>query len=94
MTRALEAWGKGAGGRREAFKHARALLAALDLPAGADPVENAEAAAKRVRKKDDAPALAEILKELPRRRAEDRRCSRARCGCFSSAARTTERWRC
>ena len=63
VTRALEAWGKG--GRREAFKHARALLAALDLPAGADPVENAEAAAKRVRKKDDAPALAEILKELP-----------------------------
>jgi DNA polymerase III delta subunit len=63
VTRALEAWGKG--GRREAFKHARALLAALDLPAGADPVENAEAAAKRVRKKDDAAALAEILKELP-----------------------------
>ncbi len=66
VTKALEAWGKGgAGGRREAFKHARALLAALDLPSGADPVENAEAAAKRVRKKDDAPLLAEILKELP-----------------------------
>jgi len=66
VTKALEAWGKGgAGGRREAFKHARALLAALDLPAGADPVENAEAVAKRVRKKDDAPVLAEILKELP-----------------------------
>ena len=66
VTRALEAWGRGgAGGRREAFKHARALLAALDLPSCADPVENAEAAAKRVRKKDDAPMLAEILKELP-----------------------------
>lgn len=66
VTKALEAWGKGgAGGRREAFKHARALLAALDLSPGADPVENAEAAAKRVRKKDDAPVLAEILKELP-----------------------------
>ena len=66
VTKALAAWGKGgAGGRREAFKHARALLAALDLPAGADPVENAEAAARRVRKKDDAPLLAEILKELP-----------------------------
>jgi len=66
VTRALEAWGKGgAGGRREAFKHARALLAALDLPPGGDPQENAEAACKRVRKKDDAPILAEILKELP-----------------------------
>ena len=48
VTKAIEAWDKGgAGGRREAFKHARALLAALDLPAGADPVENAEAAAKK-----------------------------------------------
>jgi DNA polymerase III delta subunit len=66
VTKAVEAWARGgAGGRREAFKHARALLAALDLSSGADPVENAEAAAKRVRKKDDAPALAEILKELP-----------------------------
>ena len=38
VTRALEAWGKGgAGGRREAFKHARALLAALDLPVGRRP---------------------------------------------------------
>jgi DNA polymerase III delta subunit len=66
VTKALEGWAKGgAGGRREAFKAARALLAALDLPAGGDPTENAEAAAKRVRKKDDAPLLAEILKELP-----------------------------
>jgi DNA polymerase III delta subunit len=66
VTMALEAWEKGgAGGRREAFKHARALLAALDLPGSADPIENAGAAAKRVRKKDDAPLLAEILKELP-----------------------------
>jgi DNA polymerase III delta subunit len=66
VTKALEGWEKGgAGGRREAFKAARALLAALDLPAGGDPTENAEAAAKRVRKKDDAPLLAEILKELP-----------------------------
>ncbi len=66
VTMALEAWGRGGvGGRREAFKHGRALLAALDLSASADPVENAEAAARRVRKKDDAPLLAEILKELP-----------------------------
>lgn len=66
VTKALEGWAKGgAGGRREAFKAARALLAALDLPPGGDPAENAESAAKRVRKKDDAPLLAEILKELP-----------------------------
>jgi len=63
VTKALEAWEGGK--RREAFKHARALLAALDLSSSADPVENAEAAAKRVRKKDDAARLAEILKELP-----------------------------
>ena len=66
VTAAVEAWGRGgAAGRREAFKAARALLAALDLPASADPTENAEAAARRARKKDDALLLAEILKELP-----------------------------
>ena len=66
VTKAVEAWAKsGGGGRREAFKHARALLAALDLPPAGDPQENAESAARRVRKKDDAPLLAEILKELP-----------------------------
>ncbi len=66
LTQALEAWQKGgAGGRREAFRHARALLAALDLPSSGDSVENAEAAAKRLRKKDAAGLLAELLRELP-----------------------------
>jgi DNA polymerase III delta subunit len=68
LTKAVEGWEKGGPGRRDAFKAARALLAALDLPASADPGENAEAAARRVRKKDDAAVLAEILKELPEER--------------------------
>ncbi len=62
LTKAVEAWE--AGKRREAFKQARALLAALDLPLDA-PEETAEAAARKVRRKDEAPLLAEILKELP-----------------------------
>jgi len=63
---AVEGWeAGGAAGRRQAFKNARALLAALDLSSSEDPVRNAEAAARRVRKKDDAAALAEILREMP-----------------------------
>jgi DNA polymerase III delta subunit len=62
LTKAVEAWE--AGKRREAFKQARALLAALDLPLGA-PEETAEAAARKVRRKGEAELLAEILKELP-----------------------------
>lgn len=66
LAQALEGWAKGgSAGRREAFKHARALLAALDLPPAGDPAENAEAAARKVRKKDEAAALTEILRELP-----------------------------
>ncbi len=66
VARAVESWDRGgAAGRREAFKAARALLAALDLPPSGDPDENAQAAARRARRKDDAPRLAEILKELP-----------------------------
>ena len=63
LAKALEAWE--AGKRREAFKQARALLAALDLALDAGPEETAEAAARKVRKKEEAPLLAEILKELP-----------------------------
>ena len=45
LTQALEAWEKGgAGGRREAFRHARALLRRSTCRRGGDPVENAEAA--------------------------------------------------
>ena len=62
LTKAVEAWE--AGKRREAFKQARALLSALDLPLES-PKETAVAAAKRVRRKDEAELLAEILKELP-----------------------------
>lgn len=66
LAAALAAWGKGsAASRREAFRHVRAMLAALDLPAGSDAQETADAAAKKVRRKDDAAALAEILRELP-----------------------------
>ncbi len=62
FTKAVEAWE--AGKRREAFKQARLLLAALDLPLTA-PEETAEAAAKKVRRKAEAELLAEILKEMP-----------------------------
>ena len=66
LTKAVEAWDKGTpAGRREAFKQLRALLAALDLPASGDPEQTAETAARRVRRKEEAPLLAEILKELP-----------------------------
>jgi DNA polymerase III delta subunit len=69
LEAALEGWAEGGGaGRRRAFKAARALLEALDLPASADAAGNAEAAARRVRKKDQAAALAEILRELPEER--------------------------
>jgi DNA polymerase III delta subunit len=66
LDAALEGWAEeGGAGRRKAFKNARALLSALDLSPSADPSENAEAAARRVRRKDEAAALAEILRELP-----------------------------
>lgn len=66
LAQALEAWRRGgAGGRREAFRHARALLSALGLSAREDPAGTAEAAAKKVRKKEDAAELAEILSALP-----------------------------
>jgi DNA polymerase III delta subunit len=66
LTRAVEAWARGgAAGRREAFRHARALLSALDLSAAEAAEETAEAAARRIRRKEEAPLLAEILKELP-----------------------------
>jgi DNA polymerase III delta subunit len=60
---AVEAWEGGK--RREAFRQARALLAALELPSSANPDENAEAAAKTVRRKDEVPLFSEILKALP-----------------------------
>ena len=66
LTGAIEAWDKGTpAGRRDAFRKARSLLSALDLPSSGGPEENAEAAARKVRRKEEAPLLAEILKELP-----------------------------
>lgn len=66
LVQAVESWREGTpGGRRRAFKQARALLAALDLSAGAPPEEVAEAAARKTRKKEEAGTLAEILRDLP-----------------------------
>ena len=65
----MESWREGtSGARRKAFKLARALLSALDLPSAGsagDAAETAETAAKRVRRKEDAGTLAEILRDLP-----------------------------
>ncbi len=70
VAQALEAWDEGSpGGRRKAFRFARAVLAALDLPASADPGENAEAVCRRVRRKDDAARFSEILEELPQEKS-------------------------
>ncbi len=70
FTQAVHAWEKGTpGGKREAFRHARALLSALDLSEGAEAEEIAESAAKRVHKREGAFALAEILRELPEERS-------------------------
>ena len=66
LMQAVEIWREGtSAGRRKAFKLTRALLSALDLSAGGAPEELAEAVARRVRKKEEAGALAEILRELP-----------------------------
>lgn len=69
LARAVESWERGTpAGRREAFRHARALLSALDLSTNGVAEEIAETAAKRVRRREDAAALAEILRELPEER--------------------------
>ncbi|MGH9363831.1 MAG: DNA polymerase III subunit delta [Thermoanaerobaculia bacterium] len=69
LTSAVEAWRRGTpAGKREAFRQARALLSALDLSASGEADEVAEAAAKRVRRPDEAAVLAEILRELPEER--------------------------
>jgi DNA polymerase III delta subunit len=66
LAQAAEAWQKGTpAGKRDAFRRIRALLSALDLSASGPAEETAEAAARRARKKELAPVLAEILSELP-----------------------------
>jgi DNA polymerase III delta subunit len=69
LAQAVESWQEGtSSARRKSFKLARALLSALDLPSAAsadEAAETAETAAKRVRRKEDAGTLAEILRDLP-----------------------------
>jgi len=63
---AFEAWARSSpAGKREAFRRMRRLLGALDLPAGGDPDETAEAIARKVRRRDLAEPFAELLRELP-----------------------------
>jgi hypothetical protein len=84
---AITAWAGGK--RREAFKQTRALLAALELPSSGDPVETAEAAAKKVRKKEEAELLAEILRELPEESAGGAAILKAALRAVVAARRTT-----
>jgi DNA polymerase III delta subunit len=65
LEQALGAWDLGSpAGRREAFRKARALLSALDLP-NEDPGETARKVASKTKQADAAPRLAELLQELP-----------------------------
>ena len=65
LEEAAVAWEKGSpAGRREAFKKARALLAALQIEPDA-PEEAAAAAVKKTRRPDLCDTLEEILRELP-----------------------------
>jgi DNA polymerase III delta subunit len=66
LDAAVEAWEKGSpAGRREAFRHARALLSALGLTRGPDPVELAETVCRKTRRKESAAAVVDLLRELP-----------------------------
>jgi DNA polymerase III delta subunit len=66
LDQAVTAWETGTpAGRREAFRRARALISALDLPAGAPAEELAEDAARKTRRKPQQDALLSILRELP-----------------------------
>jgi len=66
LDQAVEAWEAGTpSGRRDAFRRARALISALDLPAGTPAEELAEEAARKTRRKPQQDALLAILRELP-----------------------------
>lgn len=66
VDEAVAAWEMGTPAkRREAFRRARALISALDLPAGAPAEELAEDAARKTRRKPQQDALLSILRELP-----------------------------
>jgi DNA polymerase III delta subunit len=66
LDQAVTAWETGTpSGRREAFRRARALISALDLPAGAPAEELAGDAARKTRRKPQQDVLLSILRELP-----------------------------
>ncbi len=69
LDSALAAWEEGTpGGRRKAFRFARALLSAVGMSRGDDPARTAEDLARRTRKRDRAPELEELLREMPEER--------------------------
>ncbi|HTO77948.1 MAG TPA: hypothetical protein VMQ61_17900 [Thermoanaerobaculia bacterium] len=66
LDNALAAWDEGTpGGRRKAFRFARALLSAVGMSRGDDPARAAEDLARRTRKRDRAGELEELLREMP-----------------------------
>jgi DNA polymerase III delta subunit len=66
---AVQAWGRGSpSARRDAFRHVRRLLSAVDLAVESDPDEAAAGLARKIRKKDLAEPLAAILREMPEER--------------------------
>jgi DNA polymerase III delta subunit len=68
-AQALEAWSRGSpAGRREAFRQVRRLLSALDVTVDGDPAEAASAVARKIRRKEMAAELAEVLREMPEER--------------------------
>jgi DNA polymerase III delta subunit len=69
LDSALAAWEEGTpGGRRKAFRFARALLSAVGMSRGDDPARTAEDLARRTRKRDRAAELEELLREMPEER--------------------------
>ncbi len=66
LQRAADAWERGTpAGKREAFRHARRVLASTNVAVEGDPSAAAAAVARKLRKKDLEERLSEILRELP-----------------------------
>ena len=73
VDEAVAAWELGTPAkRREAFRRVRALISALDLPAGAPAEELAEDAARKTRRKTQQDVLLSILRELPEEKGSPR----------------------
>jgi DNA polymerase III delta subunit len=67
---ALESWRDGApSARRDAFRRARSLLAALRLEGVTDPAATATAVARKLKKSDPDETFAELLRQLPEGKA-------------------------